>query len=108
MPRSLLLALLSLVLASALTAQTPHSAPPDRPNPDLQTLQADSLRMHALLDQMRNNLAFVQNTQSPLKHQFELEIDMWQIMLQHFDAAIERMQNPGPPRPRNQDHPQPR
>jgi hypothetical protein len=53
---------------------------------DAQALRADLQRMKALVQQMQTNLAFVTNTQGPLKHQFELEIEMWQLEI----ASMER------------------
>lgn len=52
---------------------------------DIQELRQDIQRMKNLVQQMETNLAFVDTTQSPLKHQFQLEIDMWK-------AEIERME----------------
>ena len=49
--------------------------------------------MRAILNQMRNNLGFVTNSTNPLKHQFELEIDMWQALL---DRMERRNQSPQP------------
>jgi hypothetical protein len=51
-------------------------------------MQADVLRMRAILNQMRTNLGFVANTTTPVHHQFELEIDMWQLMLDQLDRRI--------------------
>jgi hypothetical protein len=50
--------------------------------------------MRALLNQMRTNLAFVDTSQSPLKHQFEIEADMWQVMLDQMDRRIAAMEGP--------------
>src|SRR3954468_18085790 len=58
---------------------------------DAQALRADLQRMKALVQQMQTNLAFVTNTQGPLKHQFELEIEMWQLEI----ATMERRLGPG-------------
>src|SRR6267378_4081076 len=44
-------------------------------------LRADIARMEALVQQMDVNLAQVDVTQSPLKHQFQLEIDAWRVMI---------------------------
>jgi hypothetical protein len=54
----------------------------------LAALQADAKKMRVLLDQMRTNLAFVATSATPLKHQFELEIDMWQMQLDQMDRRI--------------------
>jgi hypothetical protein len=62
---------------------------------DLEALKADAQRMHVILNQMRANLAFVDTTQSPLKHQFELETDMWQVQLQQMDRRIAALESEG-------------
>jgi hypothetical protein len=56
-------------------------------------MKSDVQRMRVILNQMRTNLAFVSNTQSPLKHQFELETDMWQVALDQMDRRIAMMEN---------------
>jgi hypothetical protein len=38
--------------------------------------------------QMETNLAFVDNTQSPLKHQFQLEIDMWNTLIAEMERKL--------------------
>jgi uncharacterized membrane protein len=62
-------------------------------NAQLQRLASDDARsekddirkMRSLVQQMETNLAFVDNTQSPLKHQFQLEIDMWKVLLNNME-----------------------
>jgi hypothetical protein len=41
--------------------------------------------MRALVGQMESNLAFVDTTQSPLKHQFQLDIDMWNVVINQME-----------------------
>jgi hypothetical protein len=41
---------------------------------------------------MRNNLAFVQTSQTPLKHQFELEADAWQVIVDQMDRRLKHME----------------
>ena len=48
-------------------------------------LRTDLQRMHVLLSQMQKNAAFVSRGDTPLKHEFELEIEMWQLLLQDMD-----------------------
>jgi|SRR5438552_16881181 len=66
----------------------------------LEAMRGDSKKMHVILNQMQTNLAFVTNTTDPLKHQFELDIEMWQILLNQMDRRIEEMgrreHNPAP------------
>jgi hypothetical protein len=53
-----------------------------------QGLKDDLARMKALVQQMETNLAFVDTTQSPLKHQFQLEIDMWRTMIRQMERRL--------------------
>jgi hypothetical protein len=55
---------------------------------DPQALRQDLQRMKALVQQMQTNLAFVTNTQGPLKHQFELEIEMWQVEISSMERRL--------------------
>ena len=55
---------------------------------DVQALRNDLQRMKALVQQMELNLAFVDTTQSPLKHQFQLEIDMWKTVIGEMERKI--------------------
>ena len=57
---------------------------------DAQTLRDDIKKMRALVRQMETNLAFVDNTQSPLKHQFQLDIDMWKMVIDHLERRVQR------------------
>jgi len=81
---------------NSATSQTAHSQNSDQ----LEAMRADSKKMHVILNQMQTNLAFVTTTTDPLKHQFELEIEMWQILLNQMDRRIEEMgrreHNPAP------------
>ena len=72
-------------------AKTPKAQPPkssqaetsatQREDELTKGLRADIARMEALVQQMDVNLAQVDVTQSPLKHQFQLEIDAWRVMI---------------------------
>ena len=48
-------------------------------------LKTDLERMRALLGQMQKNVAFVSPGDTPLKHQFQLEIEMWQLLLNDME-----------------------
>jgi hypothetical protein len=61
---------------------------------EVQALQADLKRMHVLVQQMQLNLAAVTSAQDPLKHQFELEIEMWQILLNQMDRRVNTATGP--------------
>ena len=115
MPARLLAFVCMMVIAVCVAAQAPssdelnqpHIQPPPAPTPRAatparvaplpppgQNMHADLERMRSLLAQMRNNLAFVQTSQSPLKHQFELECDMWQLLITDMEN---RLNAPAPP-----------
>ena len=64
--------------------------PNDRNRADQQDLKTDLERMHALLGQMQRNVAFVSTGDTPLKHQFELEIEMWQLLLRDMEKKVDR------------------
>jgi uncharacterized protein YlxW (UPF0749 family) len=64
--------------------QQEHKAAPD----DLQALREDVARMKALVQQMETNLAFVDTTQSPLKHQFQIEIEAWQVLIAQMERRL--------------------
>jgi TolA-binding protein len=52
---------------------------------DAQALRDDIRKMRTLVRQMETNLAFVDTTQTPLKHQFQLDIDMWNILIDQME-----------------------
>ena len=83
-------------IATDSTSQAAHSQNSDQ----LEAMRADSKKLHVILNQMQTNLAFVTTTTDPLKHQFELEIEMWQVLLNQMDRRIEEMggreHNPAP------------
>ena len=58
---------------------------------EIQALANDITRMQSLVRQMENNLAFVQTTQTPLKHQFELDIEMWRVVLDGMERRVQRL-----------------
>lgn len=55
------------------------------PANDSQALRDDIRKMRVLVQQMEMNLAFVDTTQSPLKHQFQLDIDMWKLLINQME-----------------------
>lgn len=59
---------------------------------DLNAMKADLAKMRVLVTQMQNNLGLTTNTTTPLYHQFELEINMWQLVIAHMERRIERME----------------
>jgi len=59
------------------------------PSDQAQALRNDLARMKSLVQQMEQNLAFVDTTQSPLKHQFQLEIDMWRTTIDQMERRLQ-------------------
>ncbi|MBZ5505233.1 MAG: hypothetical protein LAO78_07085 [Acidobacteriia bacterium] len=56
---------------------------------EMQALREDLKKMRALVRQMETNLAFVDSTQTPLKHQFQLEIDMWRTLIDQMERRTQ-------------------
>ncbi len=59
---------------------------------EIDALRSDLLRMNSILNQMRTNLGYVSTTTQPLRHQFELEIDMWQIEIGQTERRIQKLE----------------
>lgn len=81
---------------SAKEAKAPPAASAPTPQVDqaeIDALKADLQRMNVTLNQMRSNLGFVTNTTGPLKHQFELNIDMWQMLLGQMERRVQRLES---------------
>jgi TolA-binding protein len=66
---------------------------------ELEQLRADLRQLTSLVSQMRTNLAFVQTTQTPLKHQFELEADAWQVVVERMKRRLDSMEEKRPAKP---------
>ena len=54
--------------------------------------RTDLEKMQALLDQMQRNVAFVSPGDTPLKHQFQLEIEMWQLLIRDMQKNASTQQ----------------
>jgi hypothetical protein len=63
---------------------------------DLEAMKTDLAKMRVLVTQLQNNLGLTTNTTTPLYHQFELEINMWQILIAQMERRINRMEGRGP------------
>ncbi len=86
------LALVAQPRTPAIPAQNP-AAPaaqvaPSAPQEDADALRDDLKRMRSLVQQMETNLAFVDPAQTPLKHQFQLEIDMWKTLIAQMERRL--------------------
>jgi hypothetical protein len=61
----------------------------DRTSASQTDLRTDLDKMNALLGQMQKNAAFVSTGDTPLKHQFELEIEMWQLLVRDMEKKVD-------------------
>jgi hypothetical protein len=92
-PRFFLVLIAVTGLAAAQTSEPSVAQPPasqehsTRSLPEPKNVRSDIEKMRILLGQMQRNVAFVSPGDSPLKHQFELEIDMWQLLLEDLDKT---------------------
>ncbi len=50
--------------------------------------QADLQHMRTLVQQMQMNLVSLPPGPTPLRHQFELEIEMWQTLITHIERQL--------------------
>lgn len=62
---------------------------------DIAALQADITKMRALLTQMEAAFPLVGNTTSPVNHELQLNIEMWQVLLDQMDRHVRGMQKSG-------------
>lgn len=97
MPRTIALVVCcAMLLVTPFPAQTAEpKAPQASASPssdDLAAMKQDLARMRALLAQMQTNLGFVSTTTQPLRHQFELENDMWLTLINQMDRRIQKME----------------
>ena len=74
----------------AMTAEASRTSTADQA--ELDALKADLQRMTNTLNQLRTNLGYVASTTQPLRHQFELEIDLWQMQLGQMERRIQRLE----------------
>lgn len=74
--------------AAAATTGAAHAASQPMTSEQVQSLKEDLTRMKALVQQMETNLSFVDTSQTPLKHQFQLEIDMWRMMIRQMEHRL--------------------
>jgi hypothetical protein len=52
--------------------------------------------MRNLLALMQRNVAFVSSGDTPLKHQLELEIEMWQLLIKEMEKKSGQDSKPTP------------
>jgi len=78
--------------------QQPQAAPPAAApaQQEVEALRTDLAHMRTLLNQMRTNLAFVQTSDTPLKHQFDLNNEMWQTLLTDMERRLQKLEQRTP------------
>jgi len=77
------------------------AAQPARPatDADADAMRADLAHMRVLVGQMQRNIAFVDSGLTPLKHQFELEIEMWNVLINDMQRRLNARTEPAPKLP---------
>lgn len=89
----LMLLLLLIATFWAAAQQQAHKKPP-APSSDavseeqVRASQADLQRMRTLVQQMQMNLVSLPPGPTPLRHQFELEIEMWQVLIARMEREL--------------------
>ena len=95
------LLILTILTSMAVGQSTKPVSPPKASRPatspqaipgadsDQQAARQNLQKMRVILNQMKTNLAFVGSTTTPLNHQFELDIEMWQALLEQMERRSE-------------------
>ena len=88
------LSLTVFLLVAALATPLSNAQVPAKTDgsTELEDMKADLKQMRIILNQMANNLAFVSDSQNPLKHQFQLDIEMWQVVMMRMQQRINRLE----------------
>jgi hypothetical protein len=90
-PLVLVLILALLAFGSAAPPQQPTPAAPE-PKPvastDREEMRREIAQMRVLIDQMQRNLAQVSTGESALKHQFDLDIQLWRLMVSRMEKQL--------------------
>src|SRR5947207_10985663 len=75
------------IASAQVQAETKQGAtqPSPQSRNEIKDLRTDLDNMHNLLALMQRNVAFVSAGDTPLKHQFELEIEMWQLLIRDME-----------------------
>ena len=93
-----------------VTHSPSHAAQQQKPTPaaaqpasSIDRQEADAMRkdlqqMRVLLNQMQTNLAFVQTSDTPLKHEFDLNNQMWQLLLSDMERRLQKITTTPPQR----------
>ena len=88
----LMLCIGTIAQTSKPVAEQPAASESRADQSDLAAMKQDLQRMRALLSQMQTNLAFVSTTTQPLRHQFELENEMWLTLINQMERRIQKLE----------------
>jgi hypothetical protein len=77
---------------AAVRAAAPQTASAASNQETIEGLRLDLAKMEALVQQMEINLAHVESGQTFLKHQFQLEIDAWKVMIASMQRRLNAME----------------
>lgn len=89
---SLLLLTPSLAQSTAKSPRMSAATAPTDNADDISAMKTDLARMRVLVTQMQNNLGLTTSSTTPLYHQFDLEIQMWQLLIAQMERRIDRME----------------
>lgn len=91
MRRRQALSLSAFLLASPLMGhaalQVVKGAPPPGTTDQAAALTQDLKKMRSLLQEMQTNLVYLPSGYSAMKHLFELQIDMWRMLLDQMERT---------------------
>ena len=94
---AILLSTTAIALGQSSQETNPKTAPTAQQSAAVQQpvdLKSDLEKMRILIEQMQRNVAFVSAGDTPMKHQFQLEIEMWQLLLHDMDRKIDESRPP--------------
>jgi hypothetical protein len=107
MRRAVSLAFILMMCAASAAPQSAPTKPIEAlPQPqarntasdaDVEAMRADLAHMRILVGQMQRNLGFVDSGLTPLKHQFELEIEMWNLLINDMQRRLNARGGPAFP-----------
>jgi hypothetical protein len=65
---------------------------------DVAELRSDVTHMQSLIEQMERNLGFVDTMSTPMRHQFELELEMWRVVTGRMERKLRGVEKQNPNR----------
>ena|SRR5512146_1689648 len=90
---------------AAAAAASPATADVEALQQRMAAAKADIERMRNIVDQMDRNKAFAAPGETPLKHEFDLEIELWRTLLDHLEKQLSPVEEKPAAQPPGADHP---